>query len=120
MYSSCPRIPTPACVWPRATPGVGSGSGLSLALLRIFCLLVDVCGLGAAFFFFTVIGTNPITIYFLEGCLVGFVEPVEFVFGGAIVAASAVYQGLLRATAVVGTEWLLLLFLYRKQVCPRV
>ena len=63
---------------------------------------------------------NPITIYLLEGRLIDFEIPASFLFGGAIGGFVEQYQGLLMATAVVGIEWLLLFFLYRKRVFLRV
>ena len=94
--------------------------GLSLALLGLFYLLVDVWRLKPVFFLFIVIGMNPITIYILEGRLVDFEKPAEFLFGGAISQSLSSYQGLLKATAVIGIEWLVLFFLYRKRVFLRV
>ena len=94
--------------------------GLSLALLGLFYLLVDVWRLKPVFFLFIVIGMNPITIYLMEGRLVDFEKPAEFLFGGAISQSLSGYQGLLKATAVIGIEWLVLFFLYRKRVFLRV
>lgn len=94
--------------------------GLSLALLGLFYLLVDVWRLKLVFFFFIVIGMNPITIYLMEARLVDFEKPAEFLFGGAIGQSLSAYQGFLKATAVIGIEWLVLFFLYRKRVFLRV
>jgi predicted acyltransferase len=94
--------------------------GLSLGLLGLFYLLVDVWRLKPVFFFFIVIGMNPITIYLLEGRLVDFEKPAEFLFEGAIGQTATAYQDLLRASAVIGIEWLVLFFLYRKRVFLRV
>jgi predicted acyltransferase len=94
--------------------------GLSLGLLGLFYLLVDVWRLKPVFFFFIVIGMNPITIYLLEGRLVDFEKPAEFLFEGAIGQTATAYRDLLRASAVIGIEWLVLFFLYRKRVFLRV
>ena len=118
VWSSVGDLPLNKNLW--TSSFVLVTGGLSLVLLGIFYLLIDVWRLRAGFFFFIVIGMNPITIYLLEGRLFDFVKPAEFLFGGAIGAAAAEYQGLLSATAVIGLEWLLLFFLYRKRVFLRV
>jgi predicted acyltransferase len=118
MWSSAGDMPLNKNLW--TSSFVLVTGGLSLALLGIFYLLIDVWRLKVLFFFFIVIGMNPITIYLLEGALIDFGRPAEFLFGGAIAAAASEYQGLLTATAVLGLEWLLLFFLYRKRVFLRV
>ena len=118
MWSSVGDMPLNKNLW--TSSFVLVTGGLSLALLGVFYLLIDVWRLRAPFFFFIVIGMNSITLYLLEGCLIDFAEPAEFLFGGAIASAVAEYQGLLMATAVVGLEWLLLFFLYRKRVFLKV
>jgi len=118
MWASVGDLPLNKNLW--TSSFVLVTGGLSLALLGFFYLLIDVWRLRAGFFFFIVIGMNPITIYFLEGRLFDFATPAEFLFGGAIGAVAAEYQGLLMATAVVVIEWLLLFFLYRKRVFLRV
>ena len=94
--------------------------GLSFALLGLFYLLIDVWRLKVFFLFFIVIGVNPITIYLLEGRLIDFEQPAAFLFGGAIEGSLERWQGFLMATAIVGIEWLVLFFLYRKRVFLRV
>jgi len=118
IWSSVGDLPLNKNLW--TSSFVLVTGGLSLALLGLFYLLVDVWRLKAGFFFFIVIGMNPITIYMLQGRLVDFELPMEFLFGGAISGASENVQGLLKATGVVAIEWLLLFFLYRKRVFLRV
>ncbi len=118
IWSSAGDLPLNKNLW--TSSFVLVTGGLSLALLGIFYLLVDVWRLKPVFFFFIVIGMNPITIYLLEGRLIDFDLPAEFLFDGAISEVASKYQGLLKVTAVVGIEWLLLFTLYRKRVFLKV
>lgn len=96
--------------------------GWSLVLLAAFYWLIDVRGWRRSFFFFIVIGANPITIYLLQE-FVDFGKIADFFFGGAIARlapASAAAQAFAVAAAIVLVKWLLLLFLYRRRIFLRV
>ncbi|MCH2103902.1 MAG: DUF5009 domain-containing protein [Planctomycetes bacterium] len=118
MWSSVGDMPLNKNLW--TSSFVLVTGGLSLALLGLFYLLIDVWKLRVFFLFFIVIGVNPIMIYILEGRLIDFTQPASFLFEGAIGGAMERWQGFLMATAVVGVEWLVLFFLYRKRVFLRV
>jgi len=118
MWSSVGDLPLNKNLW--TSSFVLVTGGLSFALLGLFYLLIDVWRLKVFFLFFIVIGVNPITIYLLEGRLVDFEQPAAFLFGGAIEGSLERWQGFLMQTAIVGIEWLVLFFLYRKRVFLRV
>ena len=92
--------------------------GWSLVLLAFFYWIIDVKGLQRWAFFFTVIGANPITIYFLRG-LVDFDG-----IAGLFLAGLARYAGpagpLILLTGVVIIEWLFLWFLFKHKIFFKV
>jgi len=100
--------------------------GWSLLLLAVFFLLVDVWRLKWLAFFFIVIGVNPLTIYLAEK-FIDFHHMMDFFFGGLLRrydAALAAYDPAWPAVAAAGalllTQWLVLLFLYRYRIFLRV
>lgn len=94
-------------------------AGWSLVLLAAFYWLIDVRAWRKSFFFFVVIGANPITIYLLQE-FVDFARIADFFFGGVIVRLARGAQPLALAASIVAVKWLLLLFLYRRRVFLRV
>jgi predicted acyltransferase len=93
-------------------------AGLSFTLLALFYVIVDVWRLRKWTFFFRVIGLNSITIY-LGSRMVDFDFMSKFWFGGlARLAGSAGPLVLLAGTVAV--EWLVLYFLYKKNIFLRV
>jgi predicted acyltransferase len=92
--------------------------GWSLLLLAFFYWIIDVKRWKRWAFFFTVIGANPITIYFLRG-LVDFDG-----IAGLFLAGLARYAGpagpLVLLTGVVIIEWLFLWFLFRHRIFFKV
>jgi predicted acyltransferase len=95
-----------------------SAAGLSFLLLALFYVVVDVWKVRKWSFFFRVIGMNSITIY-LGTRMVDFGYTSKFLFGG--LARLAGGAGVLVIGAgVILVEWLVLYFLYKKNVFLRV
>jgi len=92
--------------------------GWSLLLLAIFYGIIDVLRFRAWAFFFVVIGANSITIYLLRH-VIDFAKVGHFFFGGLEKHAAA-YGPVVAALGVLGAEWLLLLYLYRRRLFLRV
>jgi predicted acyltransferase len=90
-------------------------SGLSLALLSGFYLVIDVWKLERWSFFFVVIGSNAIAIYMAQA-FVDFGALVELVFGEEPSALHPAWQPIL----TLGLEWVLLWGLYRRRLFLRV
>jgi predicted acyltransferase len=93
-------------------------AGWSLLLLALFYWIIDVKGCRKWAFFFTVIGVNPITIYFLRS-LVDFDSIAEFFFAGLARYAGPLNPVILPA-ALVAIEWLFLWFLFRRRIFFKV
>ena len=92
--------------------------GWSLLLLAAFYWIIDVKGYRKWAFFFVVIGTNAITIYFLQG-VVNFHEIADLFFRG-ISDFSGILQPLIIPLGVMAIKWLFLLFLYRNRLFFKV
>ena len=97
--------------------------GFSLILLRIFYTVIDVLRFRRWAFFFVVIGANAITIYVLPK-LIDFDKISHFFLGGFCRIlknhGAAGITPIVLALGVLASEWLLLLFLYRKRIFLRV
>jgi predicted acyltransferase len=92
--------------------------GWSLLLLAFFYWIIDVHGYKKWAFFFTVIGMNPITIYFLRD-LVDFDHIAGFFLAGLAQNAGSLNPLILPAGAVI-IEWLFLWFLFRHRIFFKV
>jgi predicted acyltransferase len=93
-------------------------AGTSAILLALFFLVIDVFGLKRWTFALRVIGLNSITIY-LGTRMVDFDATSKFWFGGLARVAGA--PGILIVEAgTILVEWLVLYFLYKKNVFLRV
>lgn len=96
--------------------------GYSLILLATFHAAIDVLKFRRWAFFFVVIGSNAITIYFARR-VVDFDKIAEFFFGGfcriAAEHGGSNFSAILSAAAVIAVEWLFLLFLYRNRLFLR-
>jgi predicted acyltransferase len=92
--------------------------GLSLLLLALFYWVIDVKGCRRWAFFFVVIGTNAITIYFLQN-VIDFERIAEFFLRGV-----ANHVGLLKPLVLLAgalaARWLFLWFLYRHRIFFKV
>ncbi len=92
--------------------------GWGLLLLALFYWVIDVHGFRRWAFFFVVIGTNAITIYFLQS-IVPFGEIAKHFVQG-IHEHSAVLQPLVFPLGALTLKWLLLLLLYRHRIFFRL
>jgi predicted acyltransferase len=96
-----------------------AAGGWSLIFLGLFYLVVDVWKLRRWAFFFIVIGMNSILIYFLP-VVVDFQHITNSMYHGLILCVPKPAQPLLTAVCgLVGVQWLLLWFLYRKRIFLR-
>ncbi len=92
--------------------------GWSLLLLALFDWVIDVGGYRKWAFFFVVIGTNPITIYFLQA-FVDFGRISSFFLTG-VAEHAGIIAPLILACGVLAVKWLFLWFLYRHRIFLRV
>jgi predicted acyltransferase len=92
--------------------------GLSMMLLALFYWVIDVKGYRRWTFPFVVIGTNAITIYFLQS-FVNFEEISKFFLGGLAQHNSHLAPLIIPAGAF-AASWLLLWFLYRHKIFFKV
>ena len=92
--------------------------GWSLLFLAIFYWIMDVKGYRKWAFFFIVIGTNAITIYFLQD-VVNFHDIADLFFRG-ISENAGILQPLILPVGVIAIKWLFLLFLYRHRLFFKV
>ncbi|MCU0913686.1 MAG: DUF5009 domain-containing protein [Planctomycetes bacterium] len=92
--------------------------GWSLLLLALFYGVIDVLGYRRWAFFFVVIGTNAITIYFLQN-LVDFQRIGNFFLGG-LAQHAGVYAALILPLGGFAARWLFLWFLYRHRIFFKV
>jgi predicted acyltransferase len=92
--------------------------GISFLLIALFYLIIDVWGFQKWSFFFRVIGMNSIFIY-----LLGRIVPVDEItrfFAGWIITPLGGFGEVIWALAIVGAEWLLLYYMFKKQVFVKV
>jgi len=92
--------------------------GISLLLLALFYLVIDVWGYHKWTFFFRVIGLNSITIY-LAVRIVKFKATSDFFLGG-IAALTGSFEPVVLFAGMIALEWLLLYFLYKKEIFLKV
>jgi predicted acyltransferase len=92
--------------------------GASAVLLGLFYGAVDVLNWKKAAFPLVVIGMNAITIYLLKE-IIDFGHVSEYFLGG-VVKGYPDLKELILACGAVAAEWLVLWFLYKKQVFLRV
>jgi len=88
-------------------------------LLAAFYFIIDVCGLKAWAYFFTVIGANAITIYMLKS-IIDFNSSTKYFLGGVMKLANEADAALILVAGSLALKWLVLWFLYRHRVFFRV
>ena len=91
----------------------------SFAMLAIFYWIIDVKGWRRWSFFFRVIGMNAITIYLLMR-FVPFNSISRFFLSGVAGLGNSSWATIVIQTGSIAVEWLVLLFLYRKDTFLRV
>jgi len=112
-----PWCPVNKKIW-TATFVLASAS-YSFILLSAFYWIIDVKGFRRWSFFFRVIGLNSITIY-VAMRFVGFSQISRFFFGGIAGFGDKDWSSFVLAMGAVAIEWLVLLFLYRKNTFLKV
>jgi len=91
----------------------------SFAMLALFYWIVDVKGWSRWSLYFRVIGMNSITIYMLMN--IGIVSALNrYCFGGLVSKVSGSWSAFAGSLAFQATCWLVLFFLYRKNVFVKV
>ena len=93
-------------------------AGISFLLLAGFYLILDVAGWRKGSLFFRVIGLNSITIY-LGTRVIDFHYTSHFLLGWLSVPLEK-FGPVLIILGVIGTEWLLLYYLYRRRIFLKV
>ena len=91
----------------------------SFAVLALFYWIVDVKGWRRWTFFFRVIGMNAITIYLLMR-FVQFRAISKFFFSGVAGLGNGDWSNVALCAGQIAIEWLLLLYLYRKDTFLKV
>lgn len=94
--------------------------GISLALLALFYWIVDVKGWKRWGFFFKVIGMNAITIYILVRTILNYGFLKDYFFGGISQFLSTPVAEFTSQVGLIALGWLLLYYLYRKNIFLRV
>ncbi|MHC4738620.1 MAG: acyltransferase family protein [Planctomycetota bacterium] len=92
--------------------------GWSLVLLALFYWVIDVKGYKKWAFFFVVIGTNAITIYFLQR-IVNFDEIANLLVQG-ICEHAGMFKPFILPIGILTIKWLFLWFLYRHKIFFKV
>ena len=92
--------------------------GISFLLIALFYLVIDVWGYQKWSFFFRVIGMNSVFIY-LFSRIVPVDEITRFFAGWIIIPLGGVGE-VIGALVIVGAEWLLLYYMYRKNIFIKV
>lgn len=96
-----------------------ASASCAFILLSVFYWIVDVKGFTRWTFFFRVIGLNSITIY-VAMRVVDFNWTSRFFFGGLAGVGDKDWSSFVLAMGAVTVEWLVLLFLYRKNTFLKV
>ncbi|MBP7664159.1 MAG: DUF5009 domain-containing protein [Shewanella sp.] len=94
-------------------------SGWSMILLAAFYALVDVLKWQKVAFFFVVIGSNAIIIY-LASSLVDWKYIAQSVFGGLMMALPESAQALAAVISLLAVQWLVLYWMYRRNIFVRI
>ena len=117
MFAWRPWCPVNKKIW-TATFVLASAS-YAFILLAVFYWIIDVKGFRKWSFFFRVIGLNSITIY-IAMRFVGFGQMSRFFFCGIAGFGDKDWSAFVFALGTVAIEWLVLLFLYRKNTFLKV
>ncbi len=107
-----PVVPVIQKLW---TTSYGLASaGWSCLMFLCFYWLIDVRGRRRWAFPFVVIGMNAAAVY-MAGSLIPLRKTVG-IFTGPLAAALGPFGALFQAGAVLGVEWLILYWMYRRQI----
>jgi len=94
--------------------------GISVALLALFFWIVDMKGWKRWGFFFKVIGMNAITLYVLVRTVLNYGFLKAYFFGGIAPLLPPAVAEFVSQAGLIALIWLLLYFLYRKNIFLRV
>ena len=94
-------------------------TGWTLLILSAFVLIVDVWGFKKWAFPFFVVGMNPITIYCMEGLIVGWLKKTYHLHL-ASVSESLAESHLVIEILVIATLWSILYWMYRRKIFIRI
>jgi predicted acyltransferase len=111
-YALSPWIPIDMKLW-TTSYGLASAGGACLMFLAFFWV-IDIRGYRQWPFFFVVIGANAVFIYMFAS-LIPLNHWVE-IFTRAMNTHLAQLEALTRAILVVGVEWLILFWMYRRKI----
>ena len=116
-FAWMPWCPVNKKIW--TSTFVLASAAYAFILLSLFYWVIDVKGFRRWTFFFRVIGMNSITIYVMMRFF-GFHSMSKFFFGGLAGLGDKDWSAFVLAMGAVIIEWLLLLFLYRKNTFLKV
>jgi heparan-alpha-glucosaminide N-acetyltransferase len=96
--------------------------GWALLFLAVFYLVMDWIGLRLWAFWLTVVGMNSIAAYLIAHLIEGFIHDAlpRHLGKKMFLSAGEEYQPLLLGAAILLTEWLILLWMYRRRIFLRV
>lgn len=94
--------------------------GVSALALALVYWIVDVRGWRKWGFFFKVIGVNPLTIYLLSWTVLRWENEKAYFFGGLMRAFPGPVMNCIAEWGTVGLFWLLLYWMYRREIFLRV
>jgi predicted acyltransferase len=94
--------------------------GFSLLFLAVFYFIIDVAKFRKWAFPFILIGSNSILIYLAAEGGVNFLHTANYLFGGLIQYAPAIWQGVWTAAAIIVVQLALLYFLYRHKIFLKI
>lgn len=112
-----PMIPVNKDLW--TTSFVLVTSGWSLLFLSLFYVIIDVLKWQKWTFVFVVIGTNAIIVY-LGSSLIDWHYISRSLFAGVIEALPVSSQPLLVVISFISVQWLVLWYMYRRQIFIRI
>jgi len=111
-----PWCPVNKKIW--TSTFVLAAAAYSFFALALFYWIVDVKGFRRWTFFFRVIGMNSITIYVMAR-FVGFRSISKYFFSGVAGLGNAAWADFTILSGTIAIEWLVLLYLYRKNTFLR-
>jgi predicted acyltransferase len=94
--------------------------GIDLILLGVFYFIIDVKQYTKWAFPFKVIGMNSITIYLFTHGALTFYSTRDFFFKAFVSMVSPDFQPVLSAIILLGVEWIVLYYLYKKEIFLKV
>ena len=117
MFCWMPWCPVNKKIW--TSTFVLASAAYSFFAIALFYWIIDVKGFRKWTFFFRVIGMNSITIYVMVR-FVNFGSISRFFFSGVAGFGGKEWSELVIAAGMIAIEWLVLLFLYRKNTFLKV